>query len=165
MGMLSEFQQDELWRNWISAEIRADYFADMGTRYARLHGWLTWSTLFFSGGTVVAVIGNLPTEYGWLKPALALITTAMSLLSIIMQNPKKSAECADLHFKWNRMAAEYQSLWNNIYSDDAESKFASFVEKEAELSKASLAIPNRPKIVEKWERHVLLHRTGAPASA
>ena len=163
--MLSEFQQDELWRNWISAEIRADYFADMRTRYARLYSWLIWLTLFFSGGTVFAVISNLPAEYGWLKLALALITTVLSLLSVVMQNPKKTAECADLHFKWNRLATEYQSLWNNVYSDDAESKFASFVEKEAELSKASLAIPNRSKIVEKWERHVLSHRAGAPASA
>jgi hypothetical protein len=163
--MLSEFQQDELWRDWISAEIRADYFADMGTRYARLHNWLTWLTLFFSCGTVFAVIGNLPTGYGWLKPGLALITTALSLFSVVMQNPKKSSECADLHFKWNRLATGYQSVWNNVYSDDAEPRFADLVEKEAELSKASLAIPNKPKLVEKWERHVLSHRAGAPASA
>jgi hypothetical protein len=165
LSMLSEFQQDELWRLWISAEIRADYFADMSTRYARLHSWLIWSTLFFSAGTVAAIIGNLPDDYGWLKPALALITTALSLLSIVMQNPKKSAECAELHFKSNRLAAEYQALWSNVYSDDAEAKFANLIEKEADVSKASLAFPNKPKIVEKWERHVLEQRTGAPASA
>lgn len=163
--MLSEFQQDELWRDWISAEIRSDYFADMGTRYARLHSWLIWLTLFFSAGTFTALIGNLPTDYGWVKPTLALITTALSLLSVVMQNPKKSAECADLHVKWNRLAAEYQAVWNNVYSDDAESKFASLVGREAELSKASMAIPNKPKIVEKWEKHVLSHRAGAAASA
>lgn len=160
MGMLSEFQQGELWRNWISAEIRSDYFADMGVRYTRCHAWLTWSTLFFSAGTVAAIAS----EFGWWpKIILGLATTALSLTSLIMQNPKKAAECADLHFKWNRLAAEYQALWNNVYSDDAESKFATLVEKEAELSKASMVIPNKPKIVEKWERHVLLHRTGAPA--
>jgi len=164
MGMLSEFQQDELWRNWISAEIRADYFADMRSRYSRLHDWLIWSTLFFSGGTVFAVTANLPAKYGWLKPALALITTALSLLSVVMQNPKKTAECADLHFKWNRLATEYQALWNNVYSDDAEPKFEGLVEKEAELSKASLTIPNKRRLVEKWEQHVLSHRAGAPAS-
>jgi hypothetical protein len=162
--MLSEFQQDELWRNWIAAEIRSDYFSDMGTRYARLHSWLTWLTLFFSAGTFTVVVGNLPTDYGWLKPTLALIATALSLLSVVMQNPKKSADCADLHLRWNRLAAEYQALWNNVYTDDAESKFASLLEREAELSKASMGIPNKPKIVEKWEQHVLSQRTGAPAS-
>jgi hypothetical protein len=155
--MLSEFQQGELWRNWISGEIRADYFADMGRRYTQLHSWLTWLTLFFSAGTVAAIIG----EPGWLKIVQALITTALSLTSLIMQNPKKAAECADLHLKWNRLAAEYQALWSNVYLDDADSKFASLVEKEAELSKASMAIPNKPKIVEKWEEHVLSHRTAS----
>jgi len=155
--MLSEFQQDELWRNWIAAEIRADYFADMGTRYARLHSLLTWLTLFFSVATVAAIIG----EPGWPKIVQALITTGLSLTSLIMQNPKKTSECADLHFKWNRLAAEYQALWNNVYSDDAEAKFGSLVEKEAELSKASMVIPNKPKIVVKWEEHVLSQRTAS----
>jgi hypothetical protein len=82
-----------------------------------------------------------------------------------MQNPKKAAECADLHFKWNRLAAGYQALWGNVYAEDAEDKFATLVERESEVSKASLAIPNKPKIVEKWERHVVEQRTGVPASA
>jgi hypothetical protein len=56
--MLSEFQQDERWRRWIGAEIRADYFADMGTRYARLQSSLTWLSLFFSAGTGSRDAGN-----------------------------------------------------------------------------------------------------------
>jgi hypothetical protein len=32
--MLSEFRQEGLWKNWLSAEIRSEYFADMCTRYA-----------------------------------------------------------------------------------------------------------------------------------
>ena len=164
--VLSELQQDELWKNWLSAEIRADYFAEMSTWYARWHSWLIWSTLFFSAGTVAAIIGNLPANYGWLiKPTLALVTTALSLLSVVKQPQKRSAECADLHFKWNLLAAEYQLLWNHTYSDDAELEFANLVRKEAEISKASLAIPNRVKVVEKWERHVVEQRTGELASA
>ena len=159
--MLLESQQDELWRNWLSAEIRADYFSDLGRRYSSWHSWLVWLALFFSAGTVVAIIGNLPSGYGWLKPASALVTTALSLLSVVMQPQKKSSECADLHLRWNQLAAEYQSLWNHADSDDAESKFADLVGKETEVSKASLAIPNKPRIVEKWERHVVAQRTGA----
>jgi hypothetical protein len=93
-----------------------------------------------------------------------MIVTALSLTSLIMQNPKKAADCAELHFKWNRLAAGYQALWNDVYADDAESKFVSLVEKEAELSRASMVIPDKPKIMEKWEQHVLSHRVGATAS-
>jgi hypothetical protein len=163
--MLSEFQQDELWRHWIGAEIRSDYFSDMGMRYARAHSWLTWATLFFSAGTVAAMVGSLSTNFGWLKFVLGVIVTAISLLSLNMQNPKKYADCAELHFKWNRLAAEYQGLWNDVYRDDAVIAFASLMEKEADLSRDSMAIPNKPKIMEKWERHVLDHRLGATASA
>jgi hypothetical protein len=162
MSMLSEFQQDELWRHWIEAEIRSDYFADMGTRYARCHSWLTWLTLLFSAGTISAIVSEFARKYTIVLSAFA---TGLSLTSLIMQNPKKAAECADLHFKWNRLAADYQALWNNVYSDDAETKFTSLLEKEAELSKSSMVIPNKPKIVEKWERHVLSHRVGTTANA
>jgi hypothetical protein len=163
--MLSEFQQDEVWRKWIAGEIRADYFSDMGRRYIRLHGWLVWLTLFFSAGTVAAMIGSVSADFGWLKFVFGVVVTAISLFSIRMENPKKYAECSDLHFKWNRLAAEYQALWGNVYSEDAELTFANLLEKEAELSKVSMTIPNKPKIMEKWERHVLAHRTGETACA
>lgn len=163
--MLSEFQQDEVWRNWISAEIRSDYFADMATRYARTHSWLIWLSLFFSAGTLAAIIGNLSGDLGWIKSALALVTTAASLLSVVMQNPKKNSESADLHLRWNRLAKEYQTLWDDVYAENSEPRLAALLEKEADLSKASLAIPNKPKLVEKWERHVLAQRARVPAGA
>jgi hypothetical protein len=163
--MLSDFQQDELWRRWIGAEIRSDYFADMGTRYARLQSWLTWLSLFFSAGTVAAMLGTVATEFGWLKIVLGVIVTGISLFSIIMQNPKRYADCSDLHLRWNRLATEYQALWNDVYSDTAESVYTKLLDKEVELSRGSMIIPNRPRIMEKWERHVLDHRMGATASA
>lgn len=154
--MLSEFQVQDLWEQWISAETRALYFADMGRRYNLWQSALTWATLFLaSGATITLVSSGIPQEYAWVKPVLTAFAAALSFLSLVMQNPKKYADCADLHFKWNRLAGEYKALWNETYLDEAGSRLASLNEKAADISKAGIWIGNKEKIMLKYENHVL----------
>lgn len=94
---------------------------------------------------------------------LTALAAALSVLSIVMQNPKKYAECADLHFKWNRLAGDYKGLWNETYSDDAASILARLNEKGAELSKTGMWIAYKKKTLLKWENHVLQHHGIAAA--
>jgi hypothetical protein len=111
------------------------------------------------------MLGTLATEFAWLKIVLGVIVTGISLFSIIMQSPKKYADCSDLHLRWNRLAVEYQALWNDVYADAAEPVYTKLLDKDVELSRGSMIIPNKPKIMEKWEQHVLNHRLGATAGA
>jgi len=53
------------------------------------------------------------------KASSHFLGAALSLVSLVMQNQKKYADCADLHFKWNRLAGEYKALWNGTYADSA----------------------------------------------
>jgi hypothetical protein len=162
--MLSEFQISDLWEQWISAETRALYFAEMGRRYGLWHNALIWTTLLLASGATVTLISDwVPAEYGWVKPALTALAAGLSVLSIVMQNPKKYAECADLHFKWNRLAGEYKNLWNETYSEDAAAILTRLNEKGAELSKTGMWIAYRKKTLLKWENHVLQHHGIAAA--
>lgn len=156
--MLSEIQRKNVWENWLSAEMRANYFADMANRYQFRQSAFTWLTLLFSSGAAFVVVTDwAPQGFGWVKAGLALLTAAVSLLSLVQQNQKRATECSDLHFRWNRLASEYEALWDDMYADDAELKLKMLAEKTAELSKSSTAFPYRKRVMLKWQEHVERH--------
>ncbi len=162
--MLSELQRKTVWEGWLSAEIRADYFADLSWRYQRRQGIATWLMLFTSSGAFVTFLGALnsilPKESAWLVSAgLSLFTAVLSGYSLIAQNPKRAIDSTDLHFRWNKLAIEYQDLWDNMYADDARAKLMELVEKDAEISKAGNAFPAKERMLLKWQKRVEMHHS------
>jgi len=160
--MLSEHQQKNVWEGWLSSEMRANYFADLSGRYQRRQQYLTWLTLVFSSGA----FGTLVTDWvpkGW-APVLALLTVCLSLASLVAQNQKKAFECSDLHFRWSRLASDYEALWDDMYSEEAVSRLRALDERGAELSRSGTALPYKENVMKKWQRHVERHH-GVPAAA
>ena len=156
--MLSQLQQRNVWENWLSSEMRANYFADLANRYQFRQSAFTWLILLFSSGAAFAVVTDwAPQGFGWIKGVLTLFTAAVSLLSLVQQNQKRATECSDLHFRWNRLASEYEALWDDMYTDDAELKLKALGEKESELSRSSTAFPYRERVMLKWQNHVQRH--------
>ena len=158
--MLTELQQKSVWEGWLSSEIRANYFADLSYRYQFRQRALTWLTLAFSSGAFATLVTDwLPVEFDWIKPTLVFFTAALSLWSLVAQNQKNATDCSDLHFRWNKLAGEYESLWDHMYSEDAAIRLEALREKSAELSKSSTAFPNKTRLMEKWQEHVVQHHT------
>lgn len=159
--MLSEPQQKDVWERWLAAEMRANYFGDLAGRYTFRQNLLVWLTLFSTSGAAFSLVTDwVPREYAWVKPALAFLAAGLSLMNVVFQNQRRSFECADLHFRWNRLAADYEILWNDMYSSVADSTLATLREKGAELSRSGMGIPYRERIMSKWEDHVIQHRLG-----
>jgi len=154
--MLSEFQSRDLWERWLAAEMRSNYFADRAQYYASVHNWISWRILLFSSGAAVTILSGSYVPQ-WIKPSLAIGAAGLSLLSLVKQFQKRSFECSELHYKWNRMAYECETLWNNVWSDDAEARLQNIAQKAAELSKSSSGIPYNERVMLKWESHVLQH--------
>ncbi len=156
--MLSELQRTSVWENWLAAEIRANYFADMCARYQLFQKLLTWAILVFSSGAAATVISDwVPPKWNWVKAALTIITAALSLFAVVQQNQKLSMDCSDLHFRWNKLAQEYESLWNDMYSADAATQLRRLLEKTAELSKSSTGITYKKRKMLKWQIYVEQH--------
>ena len=88
----------------------------------------------------------------------------LSAWSLIAQNEKVSTDCSDLSFRWSKLATEYQSLWDDMYSPEAPVRLRMLLERDAEISKSGNALPNRERLLQKWEEHVVRHHT-APATA
>lgn len=162
--MLSELQRKRVWEAWFEGEVRANYFADLSGRYRWRQRTATWLTLVFSSGAFGALLAQLPPQYGWAPTVLAALAAAVSLWSLVAQNQQSAVDAADLHHRWNRLAADYQRLWDDMYAEDAAARLRALDERAAELSKAGTAFPVRERLIAKWHRHVGEHYR-APASA
>jgi len=152
--MLSELQQQRVWEGWLSAEIRANYFADLAGVYHRRQRWSTWLTLVASSGAAAAVLSKLPPEWGWAAPVLALATAALSLYSLVTQNQKSAMDSADLHHRWNKLANEYWRLWDSMYATEAADQLAKLEEVGEELSKVGTSFPAERRRLLRWQDHV-----------
>ena len=154
---LNEPQIKRTWEGMLGAEIRANYFADLVSRYNAEQKWLTWGTLFLSSGAFVSILAELPPEFQWLRAALVGLTAALSLWSVVRENHKNAVEAANLHSRWLKIANVYTDVWENIYLADAKEKLDAATALEAEASGASSGFPYEKGRMLKWERHVVAH--------
>jgi hypothetical protein len=160
--MLSTLQQRAVWEGMLGAEIRANYFADLAGRYQQKQRLLTWGTLLFSSGAFATIISDwLPQDLRWIRAAAALMAAALSLWSLTAKNERTAIECSDLHFKWNRLAREFDRLWNDMYTDSAADTLWSLQEKAGDIAKSCTSLPNKERLMVKWEKRVILDHQAA----
>jgi len=157
--MLSEAQQRRVWEGMLSAEIRANYFAELSGKYHRKQRVVTWVILFLSSGAAATFLyTGLPAEVAsWLPPVLALLTAALALRNLVAQYPKLAFDSADLHSRWSRLASQYEGLWENVYTDDARERLQKLTEEGIELSRMGNPFPYHEKAMLKWQDHVERH--------
>lgn len=156
--MLSKAQTELAWEEWLSAEMRAHYYADMCATLHRRQRWATWATLILSSSAAVMLLSRLEVP-AWAIALVALLTAAVSLYSLVAQNPKTAAECADLQLRWNRIAMEWRDVWMNWFGDDASARLSRLLERAAEASKAGATHTVDEKRMLKWYNLVIQNRT------
>src|SRR5690606_36440891 len=64
-------QQRDVWEGWLSAEVRAYYFADLRQRCERHQQLTTWFTLAASSGAAVTLLGMFAETAAWIPAVLA----------------------------------------------------------------------------------------------
>jgi hypothetical protein len=156
--MLSEAQQKRVWEGMLGAEIRANYFADLSARLQGRQRAATWLALVLSSGAVVSVVASMPPEESWIRIALTVAATGVNLYSVVKQNQKFAVDASDLHARWNRLAKDYESLWENVYANDAPAQLSGLEDRNIELSKAGSGFKYEKRRMLKWETHVVAHR-------
>jgi hypothetical protein len=156
--MLSAYQQKLVWDGLLGAEIRSAYFAELSGRYVRTQRRLVVGSLLLSSGAFLSLVTTVvPTTFAWIKPLLALFAAALSFWSLLAKNERGSIDAADLHFRWNVLALEYQSIWANVESETASARLAEIEKREAELSKSSVAFPEDESLMVKCQDNVVMH--------
>jgi len=155
--MLSDFQQTTVWESWLSAEIRAAYFAELVQRFQSRQKFLVVGGLLLSSGaTITLLTAIVPPNLNWIKPTLTLLAAGLSLWSLVAKNERSSIDCADLHLRWNTLALQYETLWSNMYADDAATKLIQLRTDELTISKSSTSLPSYTRLMEKVQQNVVL---------
>ena len=156
--MLSDFQQTTVWESWLAAEIRATYFADLvQTFQSRQKFLIVGGLLLSSGATFTLLTTVVPANLNWIKPTLTVLAAALSLWSLVAKNERSSIDCADLHFRWNTLALQYEALWSNMFAEDAEARLTQLRSEEAAISKSSTSQPAYKSLLNKAQRNIVMH--------
>ena len=156
--MLSESQQKRVWEGMLSAEIRANYFADYYGRFRWRQRAATCASIVLSSGAFATHVSS-PAKL-WssvLVPGFSLVAALLSAYSLVAQNQQSTFDAAGLHERWNRLSKEYQNLWDDMYAEDAAEQLKRLEATEIELSKAATGFPNDEKAMRKGQRQVQMH--------
>ncbi len=143
--------------------MRALYFADLAGAFYRRQRLVTWASLFTSSGAVAGFL--FAHAVIWLAPLLALATAALSLYSLVMQDQQRAIESTDLHFRWNKVARGYETLWGETWAPDAPARLAALDDEAAEISKAGVVFTFQEKRMLRWQEHVERQRVGRAIAA
>jgi hypothetical protein len=156
--VLSDAQQKRAWEGMLSAEIRANYFAEYSGRLNTRQRRATWGSLVLSSGAAASVLANLPESLVWIRVALTLATAGLSAYTLVMQHQKFATDALDLHARWNRLAKDFEALWDNVYTDNAQERLRDLEERASEISKAGAVFRYDKRRMLAWENHVVQHR-------
>ena len=157
---LSDTQIDRLWKDMLGAEVRALYFAELVGRLNQRQRRLTMTGLAASSGAVVSFVLEFP-GLTPVRTALPLIAAAANLVLLVQQYQRSAVDAADLHFRWQKLAKDYEKLWENVYADDAGEQLESLTGRATDISRAGNGFPYEPKVMLRWEQHVIQHRLPA----
>ena len=161
MAYVSETQRTRVWEEWLSAEIRSSYFADLSSTLSERQRGAHWVCLLGASGSVSALLAQAPS---WIAPVCALIVAGVSAYSIVAQNQKRSADATDLHFRWNTLASEYQDLWVEIEEGTAEGvseRLKAFAARDSEASRAACGFREDKQRMLRWTDEVFAqHHVG-----
>lgn len=156
--LVNDEQIRRAWEGLLMAEIRAAYFGHLVERNNRFQRLGTWLSLVFSSGATVAAFISLAPNWSWVRIVMPVLIALISLWLLTRQYPKIAIESADLHLRWQRLANDYQRLWENVYDDSALQTLNGLDDRAAEVSKAGTSLPYDSKLMLAWEEHVLRAR-------
>jgi hypothetical protein len=137
--------------------MRGSYFADLCGVYNRRQRWSNFATLLLSSGAAVGMASTWTKP--WVPAVMTLVSAGISAYLLVSQNIKHAMECADLSFRWNKLANLYRDIWNDQEAADAPEKLARANETNAEASKAGAAFSYSPRRMSKWQDLVVANRT------
>src|SRR5688572_28779236 len=111
---LNDIQRTRLWEDWVLAEARAYYFADMAARYHRLQRVLTYALLLAAAGAIASLLAPPP---AWIGPLFTGLAAVLAVYSTVQNYQGRAIAASDLYTRWARKARAYERLWDDMYAE------------------------------------------------
>lgn len=157
--MLTDNQRSQVWRNLFEAETRSLYFADLASTYTLRNQRIVGTSFFMSSGAAAAIVGKLP---DWVAVGASVIVAVATAYSIAAGVEKKAATMSKLHAAWNKLASDYERLWDHQWDADAEGILDRLKDRGNQLSEqATTEAPNDQALMDKWSALVYSKRATA----
>ncbi len=150
--MLSETQRNLVWTKQYEAEVRSLYFADLASSYTAKKQRIVGLSFFLSSGAAASL-------WAQISPYVALgMSLAVAILagySMAVNLDKVALKMAELHASWNRLADDYERLWEHWYEDTAEDILEALKQRGREISEQGTTdAPYKPDVMKKWQEEV-----------
>jgi hypothetical protein len=159
---LTESEARRVWEKMIEAEVRSLYFAELASRYTRHKQWIGGMSLFFSSAAAATFATGIDPR---VPTVAATVVAAGTAYSLAVGLDRKVLTMAKLHGQWNRIAHDYEHLWNHWYEDDAEDNFADILRRSRDVSEVGTTeAPYDEKLIEKWQGIVFGLREASDAT-
>jgi hypothetical protein len=138
------------WEEMLTADMRANYFAELVGHYLKLDKWLRVATLLAASGTVGTALSQLDPS---IKLAVPILATAVSFWLLISQYGSLARDASDLHSGWNAVKRDYERVWNNLDAGDAEEQYHQIYDRGEVLSKSGTKFPYKKARLNYWLDH------------
>lgn len=136
-----------VWDEMLFADMRANYFAELVSHYLRADKSLRVISLLATSGAVATALSQLDTTSRAIAPIFA---ASVSFWLLISQYGSMARDASDLHSGWSAVHHEYERLWNNLESQDAQEQYHQIYDRAEVLSKSGAKFPNKKRRLTYW---------------
>ena len=140
-----------VWEELVYANMRVRYFGDLVRVYQERDKWIRVIVLALTSGSAATALATLgQSSLGqWPKIILPLMATIGSLWLLLSQYSTLSRDASDLTVAWQAIAAQYETLWNDLQRPDAEVAFDRIYDEAGKLSRPGAKFPQHGKRLER----------------
>jgi len=122
--------------------------------YTAQKKWITALSFFLSSGAAATVLARMP---GWVPILLSLAAAAITAYATVFGLDSRTRSMADLYWRSNQLASDYERLWNNVYAEDAAKTLSDLLRRDADIAKIAVTeAPSDQKRMGRWRDYVFV---------
>ena len=148
---------ERVWDGLYNSEVRTSYFARLSGRYQKQQSFMTWLTLFLSGGAAGTFVSKLAVTQPWVPQTFAFLTAGLSLYSVVAKKERKGIDSSNLSAKWSQLGNKFDLIFRSP-GNFAPADLTPLEDKRIELSQAAHSLANNPKLMKKSEDEIKVAR-------
>jgi hypothetical protein len=154
---LSGADYERVWEGLYNSEVRAVYFGYLSARYQKQQSFMTWLSLFLSGGAAGTFVSSLAVTHPWVPQTFAFLTAGLSLYSVVAKKERKGIDSSNLAAKWTQLGQKYDIIFRTP-SNFSPADLTPLEDKRVELSQTAHSLADDPKLMAKSQGKIKVLR-------
>jgi hypothetical protein len=154
---LSEADRERVWEGLYNSEVRAVYFGYLSARYQKQQSFMTWLSLFLSGGAFGTFVSSLAHTRPWVPQTFAFLTAGLSGYSLVARKERKGIDSSNLGAKWTQLGQKYDIIFRTP-TDFSPADLTPLENERVQLSQTGHSLSDVPKLMAKSQNKIKVLR-------